>query len=146
MTKRRRMFFGIGAWASLLTAGIHLVGHFAPQPPPANEAEATLLRLMTTYRKELGAGFSRTTMDFLLGFSLTFALLLFWLGAMSLLVLRRGAADPAWFGRVCLLNAILAAVLLAISLKYFFLPPIVCVAVVFLAFAAAAAPEPRPDV
>jgi hypothetical protein len=99
---------------------------------------------MTTYHKDFGAGFSRTEMDFQLGFSLSFALFLLWLGLMSLLALRRGAADEVWFGRVALLNAVLSAVLLAISLKYFFLPPIVCVAVIFLAFAAAAAPEPRP--
>ncbi|HEY7575856.1 MAG TPA: hypothetical protein VIB08_11865 [Thermoanaerobaculia bacterium] len=140
MTKRQRVFFWIGAWACLVTAAIHLVGHFAPPPPPANTTEAELWRLLTTYEKDFGAGFSRTTADFLKGFSLCFSLFLLWAGAWSLLSLRRGAADPAWLRRVVLFNALFSAALLAVSLTYFFLPPIVCVAVIFLGCAGAALP------
>ena len=96
MTRRQRIFFRIGAWACLVTAAIHLVGHFAPRPAPANPTEADLWRLLTTYEKDFGAGFSRTTADFLAGFSLCFSLFLPWAGVWSLLSLRRGGADPAW--------------------------------------------------
>jgi hypothetical protein len=145
MTKRQRIFFRIGAWASVATGGIHLFGHFAPRPTPANGTEAMLRHLLTTYHTDLGAGFSRTTMDFLKGFSLSFALFLLWVGVLSLLALRRAAQGAAWLHRVSLVNAILAAGLLAISLIYFFLPPIVCVAVVFLGFAGAALPSSRAE-
>jgi hypothetical protein len=140
MTKRRRVFFRIGAWACLATAAIHLVGHFAPQPAPANTTEAELWRLLTTYEKDFGAGFTRTTADFLKGFSLCFSLFLLWVGVWSLLSLRRVATDPAWLRRVSVANAIFSAALLAIGLAYFFLPPIVCIAVIFLGFAGAALP------
>ena len=143
MTRRQRIFFQIGTWACLVTSGIHAIGQIAPRPAPANETEATLLRLLTTYRKDLGAGFSRTTMDFVVGFSWCFSLFLLWVGLLGLLALRRGVADAEWFRRAALVNAILAGGLLVLGLKYFFLPPIVCVAVIFLGFAGAAVPGPR---
>jgi hypothetical protein len=140
MAKRQRIFFRIGAWACLVTAAIHLVGHFAPPPAPAGETEATLWRLMTTYERDLGAGFSRTTMDFLKGFSLCFSLFLFWVGGLALVVVKRPPQDPKLWGRIRLTYLIFSGALLSISLTYFFLPPIVCVAVVFFAFAGAAFP------
>ena len=60
MSKRARLFFQIGAWGLIATAAIHLLGHFAPQPEPSSDAERTLLDLMTNYRKDFGAGFSRS--------------------------------------------------------------------------------------
>jgi hypothetical protein len=116
MTKRQRVFFRIGAWACVATAGIHMLGQFAPRPPAANPTEATLQRLLTTYQKDFGAGFSRTTMDFLKGFSLSFALMLLWAGLLSLLALRRLPEDAAGLTRVARVNAVLAGLLLAISL------------------------------
>jgi len=135
MSKRARLFFQIGAWGLIATAAIHLLGHFAPQPEPSSDAERTLLDLMTNYRKDFGAGFSRTTLDFLLGFSLSFSAFLLWTGLLNLAALR-GLADPARFRRLAALDAVLAGIVVAITWKYFFLPPLLCMAVVFLAFLA----------
>ena len=90
---------------------------------------------MTTYRKDLGAGFHRTTMDFLKGFSLSFSLILLWVGLIG--SSSRSARTPRGLGagRARLRGP--RGRLLAINVTYFFLPPLVCVAVIFLAFLAA---------
>jgi hypothetical protein len=110
----------------------------APKPTPANDAEATLWKLLTTYQKDYGAGFTRTTMDFLGGFSLSFSLLFLWIGGLCLTLLRRPPEDAVLWRRIRLACAVFSGGLLVVSLAYFFLPPIVCVAVVFAAFAVSA--------
>jgi hypothetical protein len=42
MTKSRKIFFRVGAWACIATAVIHMAGQLAPRPAPATEAEALL--------------------------------------------------------------------------------------------------------
>src|SRR6185295_9082174 len=120
-----------GAWACLVTSAIHLAGHFAPPPPPANDAESALQKLMTTYRKDFGAGFSRTTMDFIQGFSLTFSLFLLFAGVLALLIASRPPQDEILGRRIRAAYAITMGALLAITAFYFFLPPLVCVVVIF---------------
>jgi hypothetical protein len=146
MTKRQRLFFRIGSWACLATAGVHLIGHFATPPSPESDAEATLRKLMVSYRKDFGAGFTRSTMDFVQGFSLSFSLFLLFAGVLGLLLAARAPQDPVLWRGVRLTYAIAMGCLLAISAVYFFLPPLFCVAVIFLAFliAALAGPEARP--
>ena len=137
MSRGQRIFFQIGTWALLATAAIHLAGHFAPRPEPSGEAERTLMDLMTNYRKDFGAGFSRTTLDFLNGFSFSFSAFLLWTGLLNLAALK-GIADGKRLWRLALLNTILSGIVVAISWKYFFLPPLACMAVVFLSYLAAA--------
>jgi len=139
LNRFQRISFRTGAIACIVTAFIHLVGHFGPRPPAANETEATLRKLMETYRQDLGAGFERTMMDFLKGFSLSFSLYLLVLGTLALLLLRHSSRDASFMRRasaVCLFGT---GALLVVSLVYFFLPPIVCVAVATAGFAGALA-------
>ena len=136
MTGRQRIFFRIGAWACVATAVIHMAGQLAPRPAPANETEATLMKLLTTYEKDLGAGFLRTTSDFLNGFSVAFSIFLAWVGLLALLALRR--ADPEFLRSFARIGAIFSAALLVVSVVDFFLPPTVCLAVVFAGFLGAA--------
>jgi hypothetical protein len=141
MTKRQRVLFRIGGWACLVTSAIHLAGQFAPTPPPANDAESTLQKMLTTYRKDFGAGFSRTTMDFIRGFSFTFSLFLFFAGVLALLIAARPPQDEVLGRRIRAAYAFTMGALLAITAVYFFLPPLVCVIVIFLAFGLSAALE-----
>lgn len=143
MAKRQRIFFRIGSWACIATAGIHLIGHFTPPPAPSSDAEATLQKLMVSYRKDFGAGFSRTTMDFVKGFSLSFSLFLLFAGVVGLLVAARAPKDPVLWRGLRLAYAVGMGCLLAISAVYFFLPPLFCVAVIFLAFGISAAYGPE---
>ena len=135
MSKQQRVFFSVACWVALLTAGLHMLGHAQGAPVPANDAEATLFKLMASY--EIDAAGTRLTIEKLLnGFSLSFSLLLAWIGGLGLAVLRRGG--PKLVRGVALINAILTAVLLAISVTHFPLPPTVCIAVVLVGFMGAA--------
>jgi hypothetical protein len=138
MTKRQRVFFRIGAWACIVTSVIHMAGQLGPRPAPANETEATLFKLMSTYQKDVGAGMLRTTSDFLNGFSVSFSVLLAWIGIVSVLILRRHRDDAAFMSKIARVCALFAAGLLAVSIIDFFLPPTVCVGVIFVGFAGAA--------
>jgi hypothetical protein len=114
-----------------------MLAQFAPRPAPQDPTEETLLKLLTTYQKNYGAGFHRTTSDFLRGFNLCFSLFLAWVGALCILIARRHQADAAFMLTISRVGAIFAAGALAVSVANFFLPPTVCLAVIFLGFAGA---------
>jgi small-conductance mechanosensitive channel len=137
MTKRQRIFFLVGAWGCVATSVIHMAGQLAPRPAPANETEATLLRLLSTYQKDFGLGILRTTLDFMNGFSVAFSLFLAWTGLAAVLVFRRHRADAVFMLLFSRVAAVFSAALLVVAVVDFFLPPAVCIAVVFLGFAGA---------
>lgn len=138
MTKSQKIFFRIGAWACIATAVIHMAGQLAPRPAPATDTEALLQQLLTTYEKDFGGGFRRTTADFLNGFSISFSVFLAWVGVLALLAVRRQHADARYMRKVTWACTLFSGAMLIVSILCFFLPPTVCLAVVFIGFAGAA--------
>ena len=138
MTRLQKIFFRIGAWACIATAMIHMAAQLSPRPAPDTEAEALLQKLLTTYEKDFGGGFRRTTADFLNGFSISFAVFLAWVGVLALLAVRRHQADAAYMRSVTWASTLFSGTMLIVSILCFFLPPTVCLAVVFIGFAGAA--------
>jgi len=138
MGRWQRVFFRIGAWACIVTSLIHLAGQLAGAPGPKNPTEETLFKLLTTYQRDVGAGFRRTTSDFLNGLSLCFSVFVAWVGVLSILAARRHGDDARFMTTISRICAVFSAAALVISVVYFFLPPTVCLAVVFLGFAGAA--------
>jgi hypothetical protein len=137
MTRLQTIFFRIGAWACIVTAVIHAAGQFAPRPAPATDTEALLQKLLTGYEKDWGAGFRRTTSDFLNGFSISFSVFLAWVGVLALLAVRRHSADARSMRPVTWACTLFSGAMLIVSLLCFFLPPTVCLAVIFIGFAGA---------
>ncbi len=133
MNRRQRISFKFGAWLFLVTAAAHLAGHLSGSGKPADATEAELLRLMTTYTREMGHGL-RSMWDLFAGFSLCFATLLALVGLLDLIVVRRHHADGAFMRQVTLANALGAVLLLALSVAYFFPPPTICLALVCAGF------------
>ncbi len=138
MTKLQRILFRAGAVACLLTAALHLAAHLQGQPPPRDETEATLQRLMAEYRMDI-LGVSITMRELMSGFSLCYALFLVWLGVVGLLLVR-AAGRETWMRGIAAVFALGAVALLAVSYRYFPLPPTVCAAVIVLGFAGANIP------
>jgi hypothetical protein len=134
MTRLQRVLFRIGAWACLVTAGLHLIGHFSGGPAPANETEATMQRLMKTYTFDL-MGVQLTMSKLVEGYSLTYSLFLVLLGLSALAVIAGLPESVRVVRRVALLNALAAFALLGIGLLHFPPPPNVCAAIIGLAFA-----------
>ncbi len=60
--KKNTFWFKLGSYAMVVTAGLHMIGHFS-SAEPTNETEKTLLELMTTHRIDFG-GIERSMMDF----------------------------------------------------------------------------------
>ncbi len=137
LSRLQRVFFRVGAWACIATSVIHLAGQFAPRPAPVTESEALLQQLLTSYEKDWGAGFRRTTSDFLNGFSISFSVFLAWVGVLALLAVRRHSADGGSMRSVTWACTLFSGTMLVVSLLCFFLPPTVCLAVVFIGFAGA---------
>lgn len=129
--------FRIGASLQIVTAGLHLIGHFSARDP-ANETEAQLLELMMSYRLDVG-GVERTMMDLFQGFSLTFAVLLVYVGLLNLILLGHLRAGAKAFRWAALINLALTGVLVVVSALTFPLPPTVLFALSGLAFLAALA-------
>lgn len=140
MTARRASLFA--AWASLLTAGLHLVGHFSGPQAPANDTERQIWELITTYRYQVPGG-TRTLWEFQVGFSLTFSIFLALWGLQGLAVWRHAAENRALRRSFTLVSALAAVLMVAVSLRYFFVAPTTCLALVALGYVAALVSELR---
>ena len=134
MTRLQRVLFRIGAWGCLVTACLHLIGQLSGGPPPANETEATLFRLMKTYSFDL-MGVKLTMSRLVDGFSLSYSLFMVLMGLSALAVLAGLPEGVRVVRRIALLNAFACFALLAIGVGRFPPPPNVCAAVIGLVFA-----------
>ena len=143
MPARQLLIFKIGCIAAIVTALLHLVGHVSGTPPPSNETEAKLMDLAMNYKATLPGGAQRSLMDLQIGFSLSYALFLAMIGGAGLVVRRRASGDPLLMLAVARTFAGGGAVLLAISLTYFFIIPTMCIAFVTVCFAIASVASPE---
>jgi hypothetical protein len=136
--RRQRVALQVAAGLLILHGLVHLVGHLAGAPAPTNPTEAQLMSLMSTYHFDVG-GAQRTTDDIVLGFSLSYTILLL-LWAVLLLVFVR-TLPAALLARVALVSAAACGLLLGIGLRHFPLPPTILFALTFVAFALACRPS-----
>jgi hypothetical protein len=136
VSPRQRFFYRTGCWAAIVTAVIHLVGHLSGPQPPANETERALIEQVMTYRFAVPGG-QRTLWEFMTGFSLSFSACLAMFGGLNLAIVRRSSGDTVLMRTLTVLNALFAVVMVVVSVRYFFIAPTVCLAVVALGFALA---------
>jgi len=127
----RRLFVS-GAVALLIVGLVHSLSLFAKQVP-ANDTERQLLSLMANYQFNI-MGTMRSMANFLRGFSISFMLAAFVMGAVDLVVCRERAS---LLRRVALVNTIWLATMTAVSLHYFFVVPTSFLAVTLILFALA---------
>jgi hypothetical protein len=137
--------FKFGCWSTIAAAVIHLVGHIAWQRPPANETEQRLFDLATSYSFTMSDGRSRTMIDFLDGFSLDFAVLLAAMGAIGLIVARRGTSDVVLMSYVARASAVASVVLLGIALTKFSVLAAFPIAVMATCYLVASVESPVPE-
>jgi hypothetical protein len=144
MAQRQIVLFRIGCWAAIATALLHLAGHVSGPGTPANEVEQQLVEMAGSYQFELPGGGRRSLMEFLNGFSLSFALFLSTIGGLGLIVVKRGHADEVLLVAVARVLAAASVALLVISFTHWFIVPTICLTFVALSFALAAVPRPAP--
>ena len=124
-----RRFFISGAVTLFIVGLVHSLSFFAKQVP-TNETERQLLDLMANYRFNL-MGSMCSMNNLLRGFSISFMLAAFVMGAVDLVLCRERAA---LLKRVALVNAIWLATMTAVSLRYFFVIPISFLVLALLIF------------
>jgi hypothetical protein len=127
-----RRLFTAGAVVLLLLGLVHSLSLFE-KPIPANDTERQLLDLMSNYKFNV-MGSMRSMDNFMRGFSISFMLGVFCLGALDLVLARERSG---LLKRVALINAIFLAVMTAVGLRYFFVAPTSFLAATLLIFALA---------
>ncbi|OLB37175.1 MAG: hypothetical protein AUH11_09375 [Acidobacteria bacterium 13_2_20CM_57_17] len=124
-----RRLFKAGAVALLILGLVHSLSLIREQVP-ANETEKQLLGLMSGYRFNL-MGSMRSMDDLVRGFSVSFMLGALGFGFFDLLL---WGERPVLLKRAALANIIWLAAMTAVSLRYFFIIPILFLAVTLLIF------------
>jgi hypothetical protein len=127
-----RRLFTIGAVVLLVLGLVHSLSLFG-KPVPANDTERQLFDLMSNYKFNV-MGSMRSMDNFLRGFSISFMLGALSIGALDLSLRRERAG---LLKRVALINTLWLAVMIAVSLRYFFIFPTSFLATALLIFAAA---------
>ena len=141
MPLRQIWIFKFACWVAFLTAATHMIGHIAGPPAPVNATEQQIHDLVTNYFFPMPGGGERSIMDFQNGFSLMLATMMATCGAVGLMVVKRGAADPVLVRGVARAFALGGAVLLLISLTHFFIIPSLFIALLTVSFAVASVSE-----
>jgi len=124
-----RHLFTAGAAVLVLMGIVHSLSLFQPLEPK-NETEKQLLDLRSNYRFDL-MGSMRSMDNLLRGFSISFMLGMFVMGAFDLSLCRERAG---LLKRVALTNTIWLVAMTALSLRYFFAVPTSFLVVALLIF------------
>lgn len=141
MPPRQVWIYTFACWVALVTAAVVMVGHVSGPPPAANATEQQILDLMTNYYFAMPGGSERSMHDVLNGFSLLFVTTLATLGAVGLMVQKRGKDDPVLVRGVARACALGSLVMLVISLTHFFIIPTLFIGLMTVSFAVASVSE-----
>ena len=121
--------FKIASWALLIGGMIHTIADlFSPSTPQKEE----ILNQMKAFNGQvLGTTFDLAS--FFQGFSLMMGLLLIGYGAINVLLLKnnQGSALPT---NILILNIIITFVTVLISIKYFFIIPVILTSIPFVGY------------
>jgi len=123
------MSYKIASWALVLGGVLHSLSDLlSPDTPERNEI---MLQMKEITSQIFGTEFNM--LSFFQGFSLMMGLLLFGYGALNLLILKNNqqADIPS---NILILNIIVTLVTVMLSVKYFFIVPIVLTSIAFVGF------------
>lgn len=130
MMKRYNFWLWAAIIFQLLTGIFHSLSLFVT-PAPQNETERQLLALMTSYKRDLGGGFHRTTAELLAALSSCFTLLCFLGGLTNAYLMRKRVAADILRGVVGIQVLIFGACFV-MMLIFTFLPPIILTGLIWL--------------
>lgn len=128
-----RRWLSIASIATILTAGLHTLGQFGPEPP-AGSALAAAEAAMQNTRIAMGAGMTPSVWEIFRDLTFTMSVTVFAMGMLGLAVARDREAPARLVRRISVVLALATAALTAISAVYQVFPPLVCFAVVLVLF------------
>lgn len=135
MLKRYTFWLSAAVIFQLITAVVHSISLFV-DVPPANETEAQLQNLITTYKMSLGAGFSPTYSSLFTALSSCFTFLFLFAGLTNGYLMIKHA-EPSLMKGILAINVAIFGVVFVVMAVFTFLPPIVCTGLVFINLLAA---------
>ena len=135
MLKRYTFWFSAAVIFQFLTGLIHSLSLFI-KPTPDNETEAQMLNLMTTHLMEMGAGFHPTFMNLFTALSSCFTFLCIFAALTNGYLLWKHT-EPSVMKGIIGINVVIFGVVFAMMVYFTFLPPIVCVGLIFINLLAA---------
>lgn len=113
----------------LVTGLIHSMSLFTPMQA-TNETEETMLRLMTDYSMDMGAGISRSMMNLLIALSSCFTFLYLLGGINNIFLLNK--LTPSGMKNYLLINTLIFGICFGVMAFLTFLPPILLTGIVFV--------------
>lgn len=131
----KRLFLA-GCVVLVATGLVHLLGHYAIATSTGDtDADRQLLAMMRGDAQDMGLGFVRTTMDLLLGFSLTFSVLPAGMGMLGFVLLRHVPASPRLLRDALVVYASVYGVMTVVAWRYWFPAPLFFLGAAFACFA-----------
>ncbi len=141
MIKKYTFWLYTSSVLQILTGLIHSLS-FINKPQPTNDTEKELLNLMTSYKMDLGAGFTPTMSDLMTSFSICLMLLLLLGGSMNWFLLRKNPGIEIMRG-VILINLIVFGICFVAMFILTFLPPVILAGLIFISLLLAYLTLPR---
>ena len=135
MWKRYTFWLSAAVLFMLITAVIHSLSLFI-QPAPSNDTERQMLELMSNYRMDMGAGFSRTFSNLFTALSSCFSFVCL-LGGLTLGYLMIKHTEPKLMKGVIGIHLVVFGVIFLVMSVFTFLPPIICTGLIFVNLLAA---------
>ncbi len=130
MGKRFSFFIWATISFQLLTAALHSMSFFM-EPVAANETEAQLIGLMSTYKMDMGNGISRTYSELVISLSVSLTLVCLFGGLLNWFLQRKQITPDLWKG-VLLIESIVFGILFLVIIFFGFLPPMICTGLIFI--------------
>lgn len=141
MLRRYTFWFWTAVGLQLLTGIFHSMSLFV-SPVPANETEAQMMTLMTSYRIDAGAGFHPTYSGLFTALSSCFTFLCFF-AAMTNGYLMLKKTEPSVMRGIIAINLLIFGAAFAVMAYFTFLPPIICTGLIFINLLAAIVVAPK---
>ena len=135
MLKRYTFWFSAAILFQLLTGLVHAVSFFVT-PVPGSDVERQMLDLMTTYRMDMGAGFTPTFYNLFTALSSCFTFLCIFAGLVNGYLLFKHT-EPNVMKGIIGINVGVFGFVFAVMAYFTFLPPIVCTGLIFFNLLAA---------
>jgi len=114
----------------LLTALIHSFSFFV-KPDPKDEKQKQFQDLLYDYKQDMGAGITRSFMDLFWAVSISFTLICLF-GAIANWYLKKKQVSPDIWKGFLLIETIIFGILMAMVLRFAFLPPMICTVLIFI--------------
>ena len=130
MNKSKPTWLLVAAILQYLTAALHTSGLFIEQTA-ANDTEAQLLKLMSEYKLDLGAGFHPSMQNLFTSMSISFSLFIVFGGILDHFLWKRNPEAGLLKGIVSI-QTIIFGIVFVTMICLTFIIPIICTGLIFI--------------